>query len=59
LFELATDGAVVLDGIGAIRRSGFDQVNQYACAFDVPQEFVAQSGAGVSPFDQSWYIGNH
>ena len=58
LFELAADRAVIFDRVGAVDRLGLDQVDQHARAFDVSQEFVAQSGAGVGAFDQPWNVGH-
>ena len=36
-----------------------DQMDQHARAFDVPQEFVAQAGAGMCAFDQARDVGHH
>ena len=58
LFEFAADCAVVLDRIGAVDRLRLDQVDQHSRAFDMPQELVAEAGAGVGTFDEARDIGH-
>ena len=58
LFELAANGAVVFDRVGAVDGLGLDEVDQHARAFDVSQELVAQAGAGVGAFDQARDVGH-
>ncbi len=46
------DDAIVGDGIGTVDRRRFDEMNQDARSFDMPQEFMPEAEAGVGAFDE-------
>ena len=57
--QFFADLGVVIEWIGLVGRGGFDEVYEEAGAFDVAEEFVAESGAGVGAFDESGDISEH
>ena len=57
--EFVDDGACLLHGIGVVKRSQVDHVQQHAGALQVAQELVTQTRPLGGAFDQTRNVGNH
>ena len=57
--QLFANRPVVVDRVGAVHGRRFDQMDQHARPFDVPQELVSQPGTPMGTFDQTRDVGQN
>ena len=56
--EFGADTGVIMDGVTAVGWEDVQDVDEDTGAFDVSEELVSESGAGVCAFDEAGDIGH-